>query len=543
MNTRWIAVLLASACSRAASPATAASGSSAKIRPRRPPRPTSSSASPTCSRATTRWPGKSSSARSSRTPRTRTCTPASGCCTTARARPKLADKHFREALRLAPDNPDISNNYAIYLCKNGRVDEGVERFAAVAANKYYRTPEVALTNAGVCLRGAKRLDEAQQRFTGAIKARPNYSEATVQLATLHMERGQLRRGAQGGRHLSRRLPPESGRAVRRGDRGARRQGQDGRREILAHAAPGIPGLRAGARAQARQLSSMDETAAHAPRASAAFDRRAAACRPRTLRPVDRGGGRKAAPRHQGHRSARGRPLRRARRVGVRARPPAPLRRLRGRAGRRAGQQLHRARRASAAARSHAGAARRAARGSAPAGDAARRPVVRGGAAARHLVGARRLAFRRRGRALVGAVHGGAGQRDSADANTAAGAGDAGSAGVRHARRPRRQRRPQLRRRGTTAAQRSAEALERAAPARETRLKLDLTNDSWVEVYDSRGERLFYDVASAGSVQSVSGRGPLARGARQCGRRHRRSRRPGARDSRRAPSMGKARVSS
>jgi cytoskeleton protein RodZ len=50
--------------------------------------------------------------------------------------------------------------------------------------------------------------------------------------------------------------------------------------------------------------------------------------------------------------------------------------------------------------------------------------------------------------------------------------------------------------------------EDSAPVRETRLKLDLTNDSWVEVYDSRGERLFYDVASAGSVQSVSGRGPL-----------------------------------
>jgi cytoskeleton protein RodZ len=46
------------------------------------------------------------------------------------------------------------------------------------------------------------------------------------------------------------------------------------------------------------------------------------------------------------------------------------------------------------------------------------------------------------------------------------------------------------------------------PVRETRLKLDLTNDSWVEVYDGRGDRLFYDVASAGSVQSVSGRGPL-----------------------------------
>jgi len=48
----------------------------------------------------------------------------------------------------------------------------------------------------------------------------------------------------------------------------------------------------------------------------------------------------------------------------------------------------------------------------------------------------------------------------------------------------------------------------ATPVRETRLKLDLTNDSWIEVYDSRDNKLFYDVASAGSVQTVSGRGPL-----------------------------------
>lgn len=54
----------------------------------------------------------------------------------------------------------------------------------------------------------------------------------------------------------------------------------------------------------------------------------------------------------------------------------------------------------------------------------------------------------------------------------------------------------------------APAAVKEPPAREIRLRLELTNDSWVEVYDSRNERLFYDVASAGSVQSVSGRGPL-----------------------------------
>jgi type IV pilus assembly protein PilF len=104
---------------------------------------------------------------------------------------KGADRHFREALRLDPEKPDLGNNYAVYLCKNGRVEEGVERFDAVAANRYYRTPEVALTNAGVCLRGAKKFDEAETRFLGAIKARPNYSEATVQLASLYLEREQI----------------------------------------------------------------------------------------------------------------------------------------------------------------------------------------------------------------------------------------------------------------------------------------------------------------------------------------------------------------
>jgi len=104
---------------------------------------------------------------------------------------KLADKHFKEALKLAPDKPDVSNNYAIYLCKNGRVDEGVAKFMTVASNRYYGTPWVALTNAGVCLRGAKRLDEAAQKFVGAVSSRPNYSEATVQLASLHLERDQI----------------------------------------------------------------------------------------------------------------------------------------------------------------------------------------------------------------------------------------------------------------------------------------------------------------------------------------------------------------
>jgi cytoskeleton protein RodZ len=60
----------------------------------------------------------------------------------------------------------------------------------------------------------------------------------------------------------------------------------------------------------------------------------------------------------------------------------------------------------------------------------------------------------------------------------------------------------------TAATAAPTTSEPPPPARETRLRLELTSESWVEVYDSRGERLFYDVAGAGSVQSIVGRPPL-----------------------------------
>jgi cytoskeleton protein RodZ len=53
-----------------------------------------------------------------------------------------------------------------------------------------------------------------------------------------------------------------------------------------------------------------------------------------------------------------------------------------------------------------------------------------------------------------------------------------------------------------------EAPKPEAPARPTRLRLQLASESWIEIYDARGERLFYDIASAGSVQSVEGRAPL-----------------------------------
>ena len=102
-----------------------------------------------------------------------------------------ADNEFRTALHLAPHDPNTVNSYAIYLCQNGRTDEGVKRFLEAAHNPLYSTPEFAYTNAGVCLRAAKRDDEARADFEHALQVRPNYAEAAFQLATLQFQHGEL----------------------------------------------------------------------------------------------------------------------------------------------------------------------------------------------------------------------------------------------------------------------------------------------------------------------------------------------------------------
>jgi len=118
-------------------------------------------------------------------------------------KPALVDEHYRAAVRLAPQNSDISNNYAVFLCRSGRTEEGVRRFLEAAANRLYRTPEAAYTNAGVCLRQAKRLDEAEANFKRAVQARPNFAEAAYQLADLQFERGHPNEArAQVDRYLS-----------------------------------------------------------------------------------------------------------------------------------------------------------------------------------------------------------------------------------------------------------------------------------------------------------------------------------------------------
>jgi type IV pilus assembly protein PilF len=100
-----------------------------------------------------------------------------------------AERSYAAAARLGKGDPNIQNNYAGFLCRTGKAAAGEKLFNEVAANPLYRTPEVALVNAGVCVRSIGDALDAQRYFTRALAIRPNMPEALLQMGDLAVERG------------------------------------------------------------------------------------------------------------------------------------------------------------------------------------------------------------------------------------------------------------------------------------------------------------------------------------------------------------------
>ena len=61
---------------------------------------------------------------------------------------RKAEQNFERALQLAPNNPDIRHNWGWYLCQHKREREALAQFEAAVSDSLYRTPEIALVNAG-----------------------------------------------------------------------------------------------------------------------------------------------------------------------------------------------------------------------------------------------------------------------------------------------------------------------------------------------------------------------------------------------------------
>lgn len=82
---------------------------------------------------------------------------------------RLAGENLMRALRLSPNDPDLSNNYGWYLCQNGRAQESIAYFQSAINNKAYRSPAKALNNAGTCSLILKNKIAAENYFNDAFR--------------------------------------------------------------------------------------------------------------------------------------------------------------------------------------------------------------------------------------------------------------------------------------------------------------------------------------------------------------------------------------
>jgi len=100
-----------------------------------------------------------------------------------------ADASFRRALRIAPDDPDINNNYGFYLCARKREKEGIDRLLLAVKNPLYKTPDTAWANAGSCALQLGNTAAAEEYFKSALRVNPGQTQALFNLANIEFNRG------------------------------------------------------------------------------------------------------------------------------------------------------------------------------------------------------------------------------------------------------------------------------------------------------------------------------------------------------------------
>jgi type IV pilus assembly protein PilF len=100
-----------------------------------------------------------------------------------------ADAAFRQAIRLDPSDANYRNNYGTFLCRRHRLDEADAEFRKALADKFYQTPEIVYTNAGICAASKPDRDKADAYFTAALDANSRFAPALLQMARLSVERG------------------------------------------------------------------------------------------------------------------------------------------------------------------------------------------------------------------------------------------------------------------------------------------------------------------------------------------------------------------
>ena len=95
-----------------------------------------------------------------------------------------AERYFKRALSYDANHSAAQTNYASFLCKNDKPLEAEKIYLAAAKNKNNSQPDVAYTNAGLCVLGIPDKVKATKYFSTALKINPKSPVPWYQLAKI-----------------------------------------------------------------------------------------------------------------------------------------------------------------------------------------------------------------------------------------------------------------------------------------------------------------------------------------------------------------------
>ena len=95
-----------------------------------------------------------------------------------------AEENFRRAIELAPTESEFRANWGAYLCGTGRPREAMPEFERVLNDPLYKTPEIALINAGKCSAALGQNKAAEDYLRRAMTVSPGNPVAAYSLALL-----------------------------------------------------------------------------------------------------------------------------------------------------------------------------------------------------------------------------------------------------------------------------------------------------------------------------------------------------------------------
>jgi type IV pilus assembly protein PilF len=125
---------------------------------------------------------------------------------------ELTIASYEKAINIKDDDPDTLNNYGVYLCRNGQLEEAEKQFLKAIAVPSYTLVSESYENLASCFLKNNEFDKAEFYLSKALMHSPNSSSVLLALVRIEYAMGNYKKSRLYGQKfekVTRKFTPES----------------------------------------------------------------------------------------------------------------------------------------------------------------------------------------------------------------------------------------------------------------------------------------------------------------------------------------------